>query len=173
MDTLSATDVQMPPILCWHHAPDEYGDIGMGGGSMGGTGEGEIRDESGLGGGAGVTGNEQSCDKDTGDNGFADVIATDVDDDVNLDAVIFAGPGAGAEGSTGGEAESATPGMAVGNTGLDPMQGGVDFESGSNMSEPGDTGGIDVHALGTGATGESNTAAGNASGVEEENPGSS
>jgi hypothetical protein len=53
------------------------------------------------------------------------------------------------------------------------MQGGVDFEAGGNLGSPDDTGGIDVNALNTGTTGESNPADGNATPGEEENAGRS
>ena len=54
MDPFLEMGVRVPPVVCWHHSPDEYGDIGMGGGAMGEAGEGEIRDQSGS--GAGVSG---------------------------------------------------------------------------------------------------------------------
>ncbi len=206
--------VQMQSTLCWHVAPEEFGDTGMGSGAMGGAGEGEIRDESGLGSGVGVTGGgpesgatrdamgaanapeadaggmddageEDSIDLvagnlegsliiptdpegtiivDTDDDGIADVVVTDVDDDGNLDVIVFAGADAGAGNDEGPDAAGAPDRATGGNTGLDaalardatgqdPMQGGVDFESGGNMGGPDDTGGIDVNALNTGEAG--------------------
>lgn len=108
---------------------------------------------------------------DTDDDGIADVVITDVDKHGNQDVIVFAGPDTGVENEAGaakevGDDAGSTPdGAAGGNTGLDaalagdttgqdPMQGGVDFESGSNMGGPDDTGGIDVNALNT--SGEEN-----------------
>jgi hypothetical protein len=127
MNRFCETALPVPPIVCWHHSPDEYGDIGMGGGAMGGAGAGDASDEPRSASGAGATRSAATGDEDRDNE----------------------------------------------DTGLDPMQGGVDFEAGGNLGGPDDTGGIDVNALNTGTTGESNPADGNATPGEEENAGRS
>ena len=121
MDNFPETAARMPSLLCWHVAPEAYGDTGMGSGAMGGSGAGEIRDESARGSGAGTSDQADTQDEgaadliagnlegsiiiptdpegtiivDTDDDGIADVVVTDVDDDANLDVIVFAGPDAG------------------------------------------------------------------------------
>ncbi len=187
LDNLLEAAAQMPLLLCWHVAPEEYGDTGMGSGAMGGAGAGEVRNESAAGSGTGDEAGTQDEDTtdliagsldgsviiptdpegtiivDTDDDGIADVVVTDVDDDGNLDVIVFAGTDAGTgndhsdtgstpNGAAGGDT-SLNAALAGNATGQDPMQGGVDFESGGNMGGPDDTGGIDVNALNTGEEG--------------------
>lgn len=174
-----------PDVL--YAAPD-------GAGSTGGSGAqgDEIRDESGLGAGAGTTGSGEMS-SNAGDNNAAmdagdsnamadpdtddpiagviipgdpdsiiavdvtgdnrpDVIVADVDGDGVSDVIIPAPMDAGTDASTdAGTAGGTTTGESPGGSGMDIMDGGTDAggtDFGANMGGPGDTGGIDVGAVG-------------------------